>query len=80
MKNTDTQTITQVLIVFLFKLKTGNSNKVNASVLGLPHEQVSTLFNEILKSFEKDILPFSVLSLFCEKISYLTQLLLLKNY
>ena len=47
------------LIICLFKLGTGNSNKVIASVLGLPYEQqVSTFSNEILKSFEKDILPF----------------------
>ena len=59
MRNTDTRTISQALIVFLFKARTGNSNKVIASVLGLLYEQrVSTFSNEILKSFEKDILPF----------------------
>lgn len=58
MRSTKTRTVTQALIIFLFKLRTGNSNKTIAAVLGLKHEQyVSEFFNEIMKGFERDILP-----------------------
>lgn len=57
MRNTSIRTVTQALVVFLFKLKTGNSNSVIAGVLGLPYEQhVSTFFKEVLRSFKTDIL------------------------
>lgn len=39
MRSTDTHTVTQVLIVFLFKLRTGNSNKLIAATLGLERQQ-----------------------------------------
>ncbi|XP_066595448.1 uncharacterized protein [Prorops nasuta] len=58
MRNTDIRSITQALIVFLFKLRTGNSNKLIASILELDEEQlVSTYSEQVIKSFEKDILP-----------------------
>ena len=59
MRNSLTRDVTQAIVVFLFKLRTGNSNAVIASVLGLEHEQQVSRFHEsVIKSFEKDILPF----------------------
>lgn len=56
MRNTDTRNVTAI-VVFLFKLRTGNSNKI-CSVLGLEREQlVSDFSDSVIKSFEKDILP-----------------------
>ncbi|XP_046142743.1 uncharacterized protein LOC123988053 [Osmia bicornis bicornis] len=50
--------ITQALVVFLFKLRTGNSNSVIAAILGLKREQqVSDFCTAIVNSFKKDILP-----------------------
>lgn len=58
MRNSKTRTILQALVVFLFKMRTGNSNSVVASVLGLDREQqVSDYCAEVINSFERDILP-----------------------
>lgn len=58
MRNSQTRNVTQALTVFLFKLRTGSSNAVTASVLGLDHEQiVSEYCNSVIQSFEKDVLP-----------------------
>lgn len=58
MRSTKTRSVTQALIVFLFKLRTGNSNRTIAAVLGLQYEQyVSEFFNEVVKGFKRDILP-----------------------
>ncbi|XP_008553228.3 uncharacterized protein LOC103575255 [Microplitis demolitor] len=60
MRDTRTRSVTQALIIFLFKLKTGNSNETIASIFGLPYaQQVSEYFTQILTSFEKEILPYS---------------------
>lgn len=46
------------MVVVLFKLRTGNSNNIVASVLGLDREQqMSEYCEEVINSFEKDILP-----------------------
>jgi len=59
MRNRQTRTITQALVVFLFKLRTGNSNAILASILQLENEQlVSEYSSAIVKSFKKDVLPF----------------------
>lgn len=58
MKNSPTRNIMQALVVFLFKLRTGNSNKVTAALLGLQcQQQVSEYVNSVIQSFEKDVLP-----------------------
>lgn len=58
MRNSKTRNILQALVVFLFKMRTGNSNSVIASVLGLERDQqVSDYCAEVVSSFEKDILP-----------------------
>ncbi|XP_058805630.1 uncharacterized protein LOC131672433 [Phymastichus coffea] len=58
LRNTDNRTVTQALVVFLFKLRTGNSNEMICSVLGLDrHQQVSEFSKSVLSSFERDILP-----------------------
>ncbi|XP_015125200.1 uncharacterized protein LOC107046987 [Diachasma alloeum] len=58
MRNSKTRSILQALVVFLFKMRTGNSNSIVASVLGLDREQqVSDYCTEVINSFEKDILP-----------------------
>ena len=58
MRERQTRTVTQALVVFLLKLRTGNSNKMIASILQLEQEQlVSEYTASIIKSFENDILP-----------------------
>ena len=58
MRNSDNRTINQALFVFLFKLRTGNSNNVTASIFDIQLEQnVSDYIDSVMKSFNKDILP-----------------------
>jgi len=58
MRNSKTRTVLQALVVFLFKLRTGSSNNVIAAVLGLDYaQQVSDYCEEVMTSFEKDVLP-----------------------
>lgn len=56
MRNRQTRTVTQALIVFLLKLRTGNSNKLLASILQIEHEQfISEYSTAVFKSFEEDL-------------------------
>ena len=58
MRNSETRTVTRYLIVFLFKLRTGNSNKIISAVLELEREQIVLEYSaSIMKSFERDVLP-----------------------
>jgi len=58
MRNSENRNVTQALVVFLFKLRSGNSNKLIASILQLEYEQqVSNFCESVIKFFEKDILP-----------------------
>uniref|UniRef100_A0A6P7GRD0 Uncharacterized protein LOC114329946 n=3 Tax=Diabrotica virgifera virgifera TaxID=50390 RepID=A0A6P7GRD0_DIAVI len=58
LRNTESRNIIQALVVFLFKLRSGNSNNTIAAVLGLERpQQVSDFSASILSSFEKDVLP-----------------------
>lgn len=58
LRDTDNRTITQALIVFLIKLRTGNSNRLIAFMLQLKNEQlVSEYSNTVLRAFKKHILP-----------------------
>ena len=55
MSNSENRNI--ALVVFLFKLRSGNSNKLIASILQLEYEQqVSNFCESVIKSFEKNIL------------------------
>lgn len=66
MRNTQSRSIIQALVVFFFKLRTGNSNKVLASILNIENEQIiSDYSSSVIKSFEKDILPgrFGIMSM-----------------
>lgn len=58
MRSSVNRHVIQALVIFLFKLRTGNSNAVISSVFGLVREQmVSDYCNEVISSFEKDVLP-----------------------
>lgn len=58
MRNSHTRNITQCLVTFLFRLRTGNSNAMIAAILGLENEQkVSEYCDSVVRSFEKDVLP-----------------------
>jgi len=70
-RNTDARNKTQALVTFLFKLRSGNSNALIASILGLDRDRQVTEFKDaILRSFENDVLPtnFSVEAISREKI------------
>lgn len=59
LRNTQSRTVIQCLVVFLLKLRTGNSNKIIASILQLENEQtISEYSDSVINSSEKDILPF----------------------
>ena len=48
------RSIFQALFVFLFKLRTGNSNDIIANILELPHRQkVSSIFTGVMQAFER---------------------------
>jgi len=58
LRNSESHSVIQALIVFLFNLRTGNSNKMIASILQLKNEHdVSDYSNSVIKSFENDVLP-----------------------
>ncbi|XP_058810518.1 uncharacterized protein LOC131675522 [Phymastichus coffea] len=58
LRDSVSRNVTQALVVLLFKLVSGNSNKIICAVLGLERDQqVSDFCNSILTSFEKDVLP-----------------------
>ena len=58
-RNSESRSVTQALVVFLFRMRTGNSNNLISSVLGLDRpQQVSDYSDSILNAFEHDILPY----------------------
>ncbi|XP_044578872.1 uncharacterized protein LOC123261347 [Cotesia glomerata] len=58
MRKSVNRNVIQALVIFLFKLRTGNSNAVISSIFGLAREQmVSDYCDEVISSFEKDVLP-----------------------
>lgn len=58
MRNSDSRDITQALVVFLLKLRSGNSNKMIASILGIEYSQrISDYVDSVIRSFKADILP-----------------------
>ncbi|XP_074099024.1 uncharacterized protein LOC141527435 [Cotesia typhae] len=58
MRKSVNHNVFQALAVFLFKLRTGNSNAVISSIFGLARDQmVSDYCDEVISSFEKDVLP-----------------------
>lgn len=59
LRNSEQRDVIQAIVVFLFKLRTGNSNSLIAAILGLEREQqVSDFCKSVINSFEKDVLPF----------------------
>ena len=58
LRNSQSRSVTQALVVFLFKLRTGNSNKMLSSILQLENEHdVSDYSSSLMKSLENDVLP-----------------------
>ena len=58
LRNSQSRSVIQALIVFLYKLRTENSNKLLASILNIDNEQsISEYSKSIIQSFEKDVLP-----------------------
>lgn len=58
MRDSQGRNKTQALVTFLTKLRTGNSNALIASILGLQREQqVSDYVDAVATSFERDVLP-----------------------
>jgi hypothetical protein len=56
MRSSAKRDVNQALIIFLFKLRTGNSNELVASVFGLENKGlVSEYSKAIIDSFNKDI-------------------------
>ena len=58
LQNSQSRSIIQAFVVFLFKLRTRNSSKIIGSILQLRDEHVvSDYTNSITKSFENGVLP-----------------------
>lgn len=59
MRNSEERSVIQALIVFLFKLRTGNSKEIIKKIFGLKYpQQVSDYFHQVIEGFEKAVLPF----------------------
>lgn len=49
------------IVIFLIKLRTGNSNRLIGALLQLSrHQAVSEYVSNVIRSFEKDVLPFQL--------------------
>lgn len=58
LRNSQNRSINQALLIFLFKLRTGNSNTITASIFDIKSEQlVSAYCKSVLDSFAKDVFP-----------------------
>ena len=58
MRNSNSREVIQALIVTLFKLRSGNSNNIIATVMDIEHPQrISDYFEAVLNAFEKDVFP-----------------------
>ena len=56
LQNSESRSVIQALVVLIFKLRTGNSNKILASILNIDNEQsISEYFASITEFFEKDV-------------------------
>ena len=68
MRNSENRSINQALFVFLFKLRTGNSNSITGSIFDIKYEQkISDYCESVLNSFEKDVLPIHFGVLACSR-------------
>lgn len=71
MRSSHSRDVTQALVIFLFKLRTGSSNNFISSIFGIDNEiKVSDFCKSVINSFEKDILPifFGVKSISREEL------------
>lgn len=58
MRKSDSRDVVQALVIFLFKLRTGESNNIISSIFQIKREQqVSEMCDSIINSFVKDVLP-----------------------
>lgn len=57
MKNSKNRNITQAIVIFLFKLRSGNSDNLIAAILDIPETTVSDSIRAVLKAFRKHVLP-----------------------
>ena len=57
MRSLNVRSVIQGILVFLFKIRSGNSNEVIASILGMEYsQQISNIFDSVLDSFDKDVI------------------------
>lgn len=57
MRDSDNRNVLQALIIFLFKMRTGNSDLTIASIMEVTEKIVNDSVHSVLKCFEKDVLP-----------------------
>lgn len=57
MRQSENRTITQALVTFLFKLRSGNSDNCIGAILGIEEKQVSRFIDFVSKCFRDEILP-----------------------
>lgn len=57
MRDSDNRNVLQALVIFLFKLRSGNSNPIIAAVMQLEERIVSESIHAVLNCFEKEVLP-----------------------
>lgn len=57
MRDSENRNVLQALVIFLFKLRSGNSNNIIAAIMEVNEKVVEDSIHSVLKSFKKDILP-----------------------
>lgn len=58
MRDSQIRNVTQALVAFLLKLRSGNSNQMVYSILGIENAQKISQYTEsVIKSFREDVLP-----------------------
>lgn len=58
MRNSDNRNVTQAVVAFLCKLRTGKSDKIVSAILGVEDEKmISEFIHSVLQCFKRDVLP-----------------------
>ena len=57
MRDSDNRNVLQALVIFLFKMRTGNSDLTIASIMDVTEKIVNNSVHSVLKCFETEVLP-----------------------
>ena len=57
MRDSHNRKVTQALVIFLFKLRSGNSNKLISAILDVSEDIVQDSIKSVIKCFREEVLP-----------------------